>query len=107
MRSCPALMFLCRSMLSPELRGRLFNGSFVSGSASDVSEAFDACKVLAREVVEALAERLSSNLWNLRFVVASAGWASVDAISAVWSSTVRKVDVYESRMLYYDQVADR
>jgi hypothetical protein len=79
MRSCPALMFRCRSSLRPELRGRLFSGSF-SFCVSDVFEAFFAWSVLAREVVDGLADRLSSSLLNLRFVVANAGWASVDAM---------------------------
>lgn len=46
-------------------------------------EAFDSWSVLAREVVDVLAARLSSNLWNLRFVVASAGSGSVEAMFAV------------------------
>ena len=73
-------MFRCLSMLRLELRGRLFGGSGVPGCESDVVDAFDSWSVLASEVVDVLAVRLSRSLWNLRFVVASAGCGSVDAI---------------------------
>ena len=69
-------------MLRFALRGRLLGCSElpVSESAeSEAVEAFDSCKVLAREVVELLAVRLSRSLWNLRFVVESAG-CSAEAI---------------------------
>jgi hypothetical protein len=41
-----------------------------------VDEALDSCNEDAREVVDVEAVRLSRSLWNLRFVVASAGWVA-------------------------------
>jgi hypothetical protein len=73
MRAWLAEMLLSRSVLAFELRGRLFGGSGVVGCVKEEVEAFDACRVLAREVVDVLAAMLSRSLWNLRFVVASAG----------------------------------
>jgi hypothetical protein len=55
-------MLLSRSMLAFELRGRLFGGSGVVGWVSDEDEAFDACRVLARDVVDVLAAMLSTSL---------------------------------------------
>jgi hypothetical protein len=75
-------MLLSRSSFALELRGRLFGGSGVAGYARDVVEAFDAWRLLATEVVEVLAAMFSMILWNLRFVVASAG--CVSAISGSW-----------------------
>ena len=77
MRAWLADMLLSRSMLALELRGRLFGGSGEPSCGRDVLEVFDSCRVLAREVVDVLAAMLSMSLWNLRFVVASAGCVSV------------------------------
>lgn len=73
MRAWLADMLLSRSILAFELRGRLFGGSGEPSWANDVLEAFDSRRVLASEVVDVLAAMLSTSLWNLRLVVASAG----------------------------------
>lgn len=73
MRAWLADMLLSRSILAFELRGRLFGGSGEPLWANDVLEAFDSRRVLASEVVDVLAAMLSTSLWNLRLVVASAG----------------------------------
>jgi len=83
MRSWPAEMLRWRSSLMWALRGRLVAGSGLPASSSEVVDAFDAGSVLASEAVEVLAVRLSSSLWNLRFVVASAGGASAEAMMRI------------------------
>jgi hypothetical protein len=62
-------------MLASELRGRFVSGSGESPGPCEreASDAFEWCNVLASDVVEVLAVRLSTSLWNLRLVVASAG----------------------------------
>jgi hypothetical protein len=55
----------------------LLGGSGEWACAKDAVEAFDSRRVLAREVVDVLAAMLSTSLWNLRFVVASAGCVCV------------------------------
>jgi NADH:ubiquinone oxidoreductase subunit B-like Fe-S oxidoreductase len=69
----------------------LFGGSGLPGSEiaeSDAVDAFDSWRVLASEVVELLAVRLSRSLWNLRFVVASAGCCSVEVMFPEWKESV-------------------
>jgi len=83
MRSWPADMFRSRSMLRPELRGRFDGGSGLPVGSKDAVEAFDSWSVLASDVVELLAARLSRSLWNLRLDVARAGWGSGDAMMVV------------------------
>ena len=61
-------------MATSEERFLLEAGSGVAGWVSEVVEALDSRRVLAREVVEALAFcSRSSSMSNFRFVVASAG----------------------------------
>lgn len=62
MRSWPADMFRSRSMLRFELRGRFDAGSGLPVGCKEEVEALDSCKVLAREVIDVLAVRLSSSL---------------------------------------------
>ena len=62
MRAWLADMLRSRSMLALELRGRLLGGSGVVDWPSDVVEAFECCRVLAREVVDVLAAMLSTSL---------------------------------------------
>ena len=88
MRAWLADMLLSRSILASELRGRLFGGSGEASLAKDVLETFDSRRVLASDVVDVLAAMLSTSLWNLRLVVASAGcvvaMVMCDAVSPLW-----------------------
>lgn len=72
-------------MLASELRGRLAAGSGEPARGSDPVDALllGSYRVLVSEVAEVLAVRLSSSLWNLRFVVASAGGESAGTV-AMW-----------------------
>lgn len=105
MRAWLADMLLSRSMLALELRGRLFGGSGEPSCVRDVLDVFDSRRVLAREVVDVLAAMLSMSLWNLRFVVASAGCVSVMlALRAArrLACATAKADVLEQLQLASD-----